>query len=79
MRENMMPQPPEGISELTGKKFIRHFENREKADGIIFGENLCLIVLMMQVSKNELNTARERGFCKNDHPDIVLFFGSGFD
>ncbi len=77
MRENMMPEPPEGISELDRQNFIRHFENREKAEKHYFGEQPLPDCAMLQVSKDELNSAKSAAFAKTINPDIVLVFGSG--
>jgi folate-dependent phosphoribosylglycinamide formyltransferase PurN len=76
-REHMIPRPPEGIGELDRNNFIRHFENRDKAEKKYFGWQQLPDCPKLEVDQDNLNSARSVDFIKSIKPDLVLIFGSG--
>ncbi|MFH2104558.1 MAG: formyltransferase family protein [Chloroflexota bacterium] len=77
IRENLMPQPPDGLEGMDRENFIRHFSNREKAEEHYFGKQSFPDCPMHKVSHDALNTQSSIEFLDSVNPDIVLIFGSG--
>lgn len=75
MRENIIPCPPTDISELDRKNFIRHFENRNKAEKKYFGMPSLPNCPRLELDKGNLNSAKSADFVKTIGPDLVLIFG----
>lgn len=75
-RENILPLPPKGIEEIDRLNFIKHFENREKAENKYFGEQNLPSAEILKVS-DDLNSKKSVEFVKKIKPDLVLIFGSG--
>lgn len=76
-RENMIPHPPEGIEESDRKNFIRHFENRDKAEKRYFGTQDLPDCPMLEMDEANLNSIESVDFVKSIKPDLVLIFGPG--
>jgi len=76
-RESMTPQPSKNISEGDRKNFIRHFENRDKAEEKYFGFQKVPHCQELEVDVNGLNSDRCVEFIDSIQPEIVLIFGSG--
>ena len=77
LRENMIPQPPENVSELDRQNFIRHFENRDKTEKQYFGMQSLPDCLRLEVRGDHLNSAQSVHFVRSVNPDVALIFGSG--
>jgi len=77
IRENLMPQPPEGLAEMDRRNFIRHFTNREKAEKRYFGDQPFPDCSTLKAAHDALNTEESVGFLRSINPDLVLIFGSG--
>jgi folate-dependent phosphoribosylglycinamide formyltransferase PurN len=77
IRENLLPQPPEGLAETDRQNFIRHFGNREKAEQKYFGEQPFPDCPARKVTHATLNTPESVDFVRSVNPDLVLVFGSG--
>ena len=76
-RESSIPQPPEEISSLDKKNFIKHFSDREEAEKKYFGKQKYPKCEILEISSNELNTEKPKNFINKIKPDLVLIFGSG--
>ena len=76
-RENLLPQPPEGLAEMDRQNFIRHFANREKAEEKYFGVQSYPDCPRHEVTHDGLNTTASVEFVGKIQPDLVLVFGSG--
>lgn len=77
VREAMIPQPPDGISDLDRENFIRHFTNRDLAEEKYFGSQPKPDFPLLEVRKSTLNEQESVEFVKQVNPDLVLIFGSG--
>lgn len=77
MRENLLPQPPEGLAEIDRENFIRHFANREKAEMKYFGQQPLPDCPIRSVTQESLNTQESIDFYRSVDPQLILVFGSG--
>lgn len=77
IRESMVPQPPQGISETDRKNFVRHFENRDVAEKKHFGKQHLPDCQLRKIEDGGLNTKESAEFVKSIDPDVVLLFGCG--
>ena len=77
VRENIIPQPPEGLEKIDRDNFIRHFKERDEAEHKYFGEQPEPTFELLKVDKNTLNGIDSVEFVRKIKPDIVLIFGSG--
>ncbi|MBN2386532.1 MAG: hypothetical protein JXB85_05890 [Anaerolineales bacterium] len=77
IRENLLPQPPDGLEEIDHQNFVLHFANREKAEKKYFGEQPFPDCPIREVSHDTLNTSESVDFVRSHDPDLVLVFGSG--
>ncbi|KAF0109274.1 MAG: Uncharacterized protein FD146_318 [Anaerolineaceae bacterium] len=77
IRENLLPQPPEGLAEVDRENFIRHFGNREKAEKKYFGDQPFPNCPTRKVTHETLNTPESVDFVRSVDPDLALVFGSG--
>lgn len=76
MRENLMPSPPDNISEIDRKNFIRHFETRKKKEREYFGNQKLPNCDILEVTSETLNSAKSTLWLETKSPDVVLIFGS---
>lgn len=76
-RGAMIPQPPPGLAERDRLNFIRHFDNRARAEQRHFGDPPLPACPLLEVEAAELNTPRSAEFARQIQPDLVLVFGSG--
>jgi methionyl-tRNA formyltransferase len=74
-RENIVPKPPEGIAETDRLNFIRHFKNRDIAEQKYFKGQPAPDCPILEVTKDDINSARSIEFVKKIKPDIALTFG----
>lgn len=72
---NLSPEPPQNISEHDKKNFLKHFENRNKAEIKFFGIQNIPDTLSLKITKEELNTKTTVDFIQSINPDLVLLFG----
>jgi methionyl-tRNA formyltransferase len=77
VREAMIPQPPDRVSDLDRDNFIRHFKNRDLAEEKYFGSQPKPDFPLLEVRKDTLNEQESVEFVKQVNPDLVLIFGSG--
>jgi methionyl-tRNA formyltransferase len=77
VREAMIPQPPDGITDLDRENFIRHFKNRDLAEEKYFGSQPIPDFPILEVRKGKLNDEESVDFVKDVNPNLVLIFGSG--
>ena len=76
-RENSMPEPPDSISELDRKNFIRHFKQRDLNEKKYFGNQDIPKIHILNVKENELNSEKSVQFINKLNPDLVIIFGCG--
>lgn len=76
-RENLIPQPPERLAEMDRANFVRHFQNRAKAETKYFGEQPLPDCERLEIQGEELNTPKSVEFVRKINPDVVLIFGCG--
>jgi folate-dependent phosphoribosylglycinamide formyltransferase PurN len=76
-REILLPEPPEGIEPIDRDNFIRHFENRAKAEVHYFGEQDIPSTAVHEVQPGQLNSEQSVEFVRRINPDLVLVFGCG--
>lgn len=76
-RENLMPQPPDGIDAKDRENFLRHFRNRAEAEARYFGEQELPSTEILKVDPGQLNSDRSVEFIADLDPDLVLVFGCG--
>ena len=78
VRENLIPQPPDGLAEHDRANFVRHFQARAEAEAHYFGEQLFPeTARLRQTTAKELNSQANADFVRQIDPDLVLIFGSG--
>ena len=77
LRENPVPQPPQGLQIHDHDNFVRHFEDRDKAESAYFGDQVLPDCPRWEVDEKGLNTNESVDFIKSCEPDLVLIFGSG--
>jgi len=77
VREAMIPQPPDEITDLDRENFIRHFKNRGLAEDKYFGSQPIPDFPLLEVRKGKLNDEASVDFVKDVNPNLVLIFGSG--
>ena len=77
VREAMIPQPPDGCSDLDRDNFIRHFNNRDLAEEKYFGSQPKPDFPLLEIRKGTLHEQKSVDFVKEVNPDLVLIFGSG--
>ncbi|MFP3854960.1 MAG: formyl transferase [Anaerolineales bacterium] len=76
-RENLIPQPPDRLSEQDRANFLRHFQNRAKAESKYFGEQPLPDCERLEIKSEDLNTQESVAFVRQINPDVVLIFGCG--
>lgn len=76
-RENLIPQPAARLAERDRANFVRHFENRAKAEAKYFGDQALPDCDRLEVNDDSLNSSRSVDFLESIDPDIVLIFGCG--
>jgi len=76
LRENILPQPPDDITELDRQNFIRHFENRLKAEKKYFGRQKLPDCPRLEVAADRLNSGASANFVRSINPDATMIFGS---
>jgi folate-dependent phosphoribosylglycinamide formyltransferase PurN len=77
LRENVIPSPPKDVDELDLRNFIRHFENRAKAEEKYFGTQWMPDCPRLEVDPKDRNSAMSVEFVKSLRPNLVLIFGCG--
>jgi len=77
VRESLVPKPPDGLAASDRKNYIRHFDDREKAERLYFGEQTLPLCPIIKTSHEGLNANSSIEFVKSVKPDLVLIFGSG--
>lgn len=76
-RENIVPNVPDNLCEIDKQNFIRHFRNRELAEGRYFGKQNLPDIPTLKIDKKELNSEKCLEFLKSIEPNVVLLFGCG--
>lgn len=76
-RETLLPQPPPDLAEIDRTNFLRHFENRARAEAKYFGEPSVPKCVVLEVTEATLSSERSVEFVRSVQPDVVLVFGSG--
>lgn len=76
-RENMLPVPPDGLTDDERAMWYRHFEGRDRAEYIHFGFQSYPDTNILEVKPDALESSRSVRFVKEINPDIVLIFGCG--
>ena len=75
-REEMVPEPPAGISDHDAKNFQRHFADRLAAEQKYFGEisaeKIFSQVPVLRCNKQTINTAEVAEFVKKCAPDMAF-------
>lgn len=74
-REDMLPQPPDGLPMKTDAVFRHHFLLREHEEGAHFGTAVLPDVTTRRVEMAELNTAATVDFINALKPDLVMSYG----
>jgi len=77
IREHLVPEPPEGLADIDRKNFIRHFDDRERAERLHFGEQDLPSCPTLRTRHDDLNSPSSAEFVRSLKPDLVLIFGSG--
>ena len=77
LRENVVPQPPEGLAEVDARNFLRHFENRARAEDRHFGAQSMPDCPRVEVDARGLNSETSVSFVTSLNPELVLIFGCG--
>jgi methionyl-tRNA formyltransferase len=78
VRENLIPQPPNGLAERDRANFVRHFQARAQAEARHFGEQpFPETPEIRKTSAAELNSPANAEFVRQIDPDLVLVFGCG--
>lgn len=76
-REQLVPEPPVGLSAQDSLNFVRHFSERQRAEEQTFGRPAPPEVPLCRVTADSLNSDVTAEFVKSHSPDVVLIFGSG--
>lgn len=75
-RENVLPTPPENISDGDRKNFIRHFQTRDEKEREYFGDQKYPNHDILETQPELLNSEKSVKFLTEKKPDVVLVFGS---
>ena len=77
-REEILPKPPFGLTNIDESNFIRHFRERALAEEKYFGraETIQRNVEYLQIAENELNGPHVLEKVKNFKASIVVIFGT---
>lgn len=73
-REDILPEPPPGISERDRDNWWRHFGKRDTAEKAYFGQHLKLRDALYL--KN-INSPEAADYVREREPELVLIFGTG--
>lgn len=76
-RENIVPQPPPGISEHDRSNFVIHFKKRDKAECHYFGNPALPDCPTLKLPLGNLNSQEAVDFVRRVNPDLALIYGSG--
>lgn len=76
-REEMVPAPPEGLGDLDRGNFVRHFENRYRAERRYFGKQRPCDCPTLETDVANLSGAKSVAFVEKIRPDVVLVYGCG--
>lgn len=77
-RENFIPTPLTGLSDIDIENFNLHFSNRAKAEDFYFGKYKDIYPSCPKfIVENNLNSLDTVSFLNSVNPDLVLIFGSG--
>lgn len=75
-REEMVPEPPNGLDPADERNFRRHFAERDDVESGVFGPaELPSGVPTTWTTKEDLNSATVRKFVTQLRPELVLSFG----
>lgn len=77
VREESVPQPPEGLGSIDRPNWIRHFHERDEAERKYFGEPKEPDIPLLKVDGFTLNDADSVEFVKDMKPDLAVIFGTG--
>lgn len=73
-RENMIPKPPDWITEHDRELWERHFDNRDTCEAKYFGDPQ-LDVPTRKVLQENINSPTSQKYITDLKPDIILIFG----
>ena len=76
IRENLLPIPPNEISDHDKINFNKHFKNREKSEQKFFGNHDFPKCSIFKTASDKLNSENTSKFVRSINPDIALIFGS---
>lgn len=76
-RENFVPQPPSGLSEIDRVNFIRHFKERDESEHRFFKEYETLNhdVNTLKVSMEQLNSPETIDWIQSFDADLLISYG----
>lgn len=77
IRENKVPQPPEGLNTSDLNLWFRHFEERDEAELKYFGKQKPPDIETLKVDGNTLNDIDSIEFIRRIKPDVAVIFGTG--
>lgn len=76
-REEIMPKVPMNLTGIDLNNFIRHFNDRIKAENKYFGNPRISKTKTLKIKPPNLNSQQSIKFVTSINPDIVIIFGSG--
>ena len=81
-RESLIPAPPQGLDEALSRLFVRHFAERDAAEGKAFGEDAKLFdgqgfrgIDTHVTSLDDLNGPAVQSFIRDRQPGLLLSYG----
>ncbi|WP_087569409.1 formyltransferase family protein [Paenibacillus sp. MY03] len=78
-RESFVPAPPENLTEIDRKNFIRHFSDRDLTEHRFFDETISIDLLdgipVLYISQEELNSQKVVDWIRRFNPDQLVSYG----
>ncbi len=74
-REEMIPQPPGNTLKGDRYNFIKHFDNRARAEQKYFKKQPLPNCPILETDTNDLNSLKNAEFVRHIKPDVVIVFG----
>lgn len=75
VREEFVPQPPDGLSRVLTDLYRKHFLLRQESEDLFFGANQRIDIPTLEVQRQDLNSADTVLFLKKCQAKVVISYG----
>lgn len=75
-REHFIPMPPHNLSVIDHDNFVRHFQDREEAEGRFFKiHDIHFDIPTLEIKKEELNSEGVKNWLDSINPEGIITYG----